>query len=224
MRLTRLSIIGAATLALSVSVAESATAQTCLGYPSFRRGAVRLNVGGYNSKDGQAYAGAVSAGRSDGVFAGIGGGIAIDDSTEVTSSAVTLEGGYQINLFRSGAQLCPIVGGGLIFGPYDLDGIDYTTVIATGGLALGLPYSFSSVLRVVPNVAVRYEYDSQKQLPVAGGDALRANQSFGVLDVGFAWVIKDAFSIQPTWQKAFGLDQPDDGSFGVLLSLRVPWR
>jgi len=224
MRMTRLSCISAAVLALSISLAASAGAQACLGYPSFRRGAVRLNVGGYNSKDGQAYAGAVSAGRSDGVFAGIGGGIAIDDSTNVTSSAVTLEGGYQINLFRSGAQLCPIVGAGLIFGPYDLDGIDYTTVIATGGLALGLPYSLSSGMRVVPNVAVRYEYDSQKQLPVSGGEALRANQSFGVVDVGFAWVIRDAFSIQPTWQKAFGLDQPDDGSFGILLSLRVPWR
>ncbi len=224
MRIMRLSCISAAVLALTASGAASAAAQTCLGYPSFRRGAVRLNVGGYSSKDGQAYAGAVSAGRADGVFAGIGGGVAIDDSTEVTSSAVTLEGGYQINLFRSGAQLCPIVGGGLIFGPYDLDGIDYTTAIATAGLALGLPVSLSSGIRIVPNVAVRYEYDSQKQLPVAGGEALRANQSFGVVDVGFAWVIKDAFSIQPTWQKAFGLDQPDDGSFGLLLSLRVPWR
>lgn len=224
MRIARHSFLCAAAFALSALVTGPAGAQACLGYPSFRRGAVRLNVGGYSSKDGQAYAGAVSAGRSDGVFAGVGGGIAIDDSTNVTSSAVTLEGGYQINLFRSGAQLCPIVGGGLIFGPYDLDGIDYTTVIATGGLALGLPYSLSSGMRVVPNVAVRYEYDSQQQLPVAGGDAMRANQSFGVVDVGFAWVIRDAFSIQPTWQKAFGLDQPDDGSFGLLLSLRVPWR
>lgn len=224
MRMTRLPCISAAALVLTVSLASSASAQSCLGYPSFRRGAVRLNVGGYNSKDGQAYAGAVSAGRSDGVFAGVGGGIAIDDSTDITSSAVTLEGGYQINLVRNGAQLCPIFGAGLIFGPYDLDGIDYTTAIVTGGLALGLPFSLSSGMRVVPNVAARYEYDSQKQLPVAGGDPLRANQSFGVVDVGFAWVIRDAFSIQPTWQKAFGLDQPDDGSFGILLSLRVPWR
>lgn len=220
----RVPFLSAVVLALTVSVADSAAAQTCLGYPSFRRGAVRLNVGGYSSKDGQAYAGAVSAGRSDGVFAGLGGGIAIDDSTDATSSAVTLEGGYQMKLFGSAAQLCPVVGAGLIFGPYDLDGIDYTTAIVTGGLALGLPYSLSSGMRVVPNVAVRYEYDSQKQLPVAGGDALRANQSFGVVDVGFAWVIRDAFSIQPTWQKAFGLEQPDDGSFGILLSLRVPWR
>ena len=224
MRMTRLSLISAGVLVLTVSFAASAAAQACLGYPSFRRGAVRLNVGGYNSKDGQAYAGAVSAGRSDGVFAGIGGGIAIDDSTDITSSAVTLEGGYQINLVRNGPQLCPIFGAGLIFGPYDLDGIDYTTAIVTGGLALGLPIPLSSGMRIVPNVAARYEYDSQKQLPVAGGDPLRANQSFGVLDVGFAWVIRDAFSIQPTWQKAFGLDQPDDGSFGILLSLRVPWR
>lgn len=153
----RLSCITAAALALSLSVAESAAAQSCLGYPSFRRGAVRLNVGGYNSRDGQAYALAVSAGRADGVFAGIGGGVAVDDSTAFTSSAVTLEGGYQINLFRSGAQLCPIVGGGLIFGPYDLDGVDYTTAIVTGGLALGLPYSLSSGMRIVPNVSVRYE-------------------------------------------------------------------
>jgi hypothetical protein len=71
---------------------------------------------------------------------------------------------------------------------------------------------------------VRYEYDSQKQLPVDGGASLRANQSFGVVDVGFAWVIRDAFSIQPTYQKAFGLDEEVEGSFGVLLSLRVPWR
>lgn len=223
MRTSRLPWIGAV-LALTVIISDSASAQACLGYPSFRRGAVRLNVGAYSSQDGQAYAGAVSAGRSDGVFAGIGGGIAIDDSTEVSSSAVTLEGGYQINLFRSGAQLCPIVGGGLIFGPYDLDGMDYTTAIVTGGLALGLPYSLSSGMRIVPNVGVRYEYDSQKQLPVGGGESLRANQSFGVVDVGFAWILRDAFSIQPTYQKPFGLDEEVEGSFGLLLSLRVPWR
>lgn len=224
MRIMRLSCITAAALALSGSVAQSAAAQSCLGYPSFKRGSARLNVGGYSSRDGQAYAGAISAGRADGIFAGIGGGVAIDDSTQVSSSAVTMEGGYQINLFRSGAQLCPIVGGGLIFGPYDLDGVDYTTAIVTGGLALGVPFSLSSGMRLVPNVAVRYEYDSQKQLPVGGGESLRANQSFGVVDVGFAWVLRDAFSIQPTYQKPFGLDQEVEGTFGLLLSIRVPWR
>jgi hypothetical protein len=208
---------------LTGSVADSLAAQTCLGYPSFRRGSIRLNVGGYSSRDGQAYAGAISAGRADGVFAGIGGGVAIDDSIDVSSSAVTLEGGYQIDLVRSGAQLCPVVGGGLIFGPYDLDGFDYTTAIVTGGLALGLPYSLSSGMRLVPNVSVRYEYDSQQQLPVGGGESLRANQSFGVVDVGFAWIIRDAVSIQPTYQKAFGLEDDVEGSFGVLLSLRIPW-
>jgi hypothetical protein len=213
-----------AALMLTLGIAESASAQTCLGYPSFRRGSVRLNVGGYSSQDGQAYAGAISAGRADGVFAGVGGGVAVEDSTNVTSSAVTLEGGYQINLFRTGAQLCPIVGGGLIFGPYDLDGVDYTTVIVTGGLALGLPVSLSSAMRIVPNVSVRYEYDSQKQLLVSTEESFRANQSFGVVDVGFAWIIRDAFSIQPTYQKAFGLDQDMEGSFGILLSVRVPWR
>jgi hypothetical protein len=224
MRSLRLTCSAAAALALTLCVADLASAQTCLGYPSFRRGSVRVNVGGYNSRDGQAYAGAISAGRADGVFAGVGGGVAIDDSTDVTSSAVTLEGGYQINLFRGGAQLCPIVGGGLIFGPYDLDGVDYTTAIVTGGLALGLPYSLSSGMRIVPNVSVRYEYDSQKQILVSSDESLRANQSFGVVDVGFAWVIRDALSVQPTYQKAFGLDQDMEGSFGILLSLRVPWR
>lgn len=219
----RFKVFGAV-VALLLGTAEIAAAQTCLGYPSFRRGAVRVNVGGYNSTDGQAYAGALSAGRADGVFAGIGGGVAVDDSTDITSSAVLLEGGYQINLFRSGAQLCPIVGGGLVFGPYDLDGVDYTTAIVTAGLALGLPYSLSSGMRLVPNVAVRYEYDSQQQLPVAGGESVRANQSFGVVDLGFAWVLRDAFSIQPTYQKPFGLDQDVEGSFGILLSVRVPWR
>jgi len=220
----RLSWVTAATLALALGVAESVGAQTCLGYPSFRRGSVRLNVGGYSSQDGQAYAAAISAGRSDGVFAGVGGGVAIDDSTEASSSAVTLEGGYQINLFGGGAQLCPVLGGGLIFGPYDFEGVDYTTALVTGGLALGLPLSLSSGMRIVPNVSVRYEYDSQKQIPIDGGESLRANQSFGVVDFGFAWVIRDAFSIQPTYQKPFGLDEEIEGSFGVLLSLRVPWR
>jgi hypothetical protein len=208
---------------LMLGVAQAANAQSCLGYPSFKRGSVRLNVGGYTSNEGKAYAGAISAGREDGVFAGIGGGYAIDDSTEVTSSAAILEGGYQINLGRF-AQLCPIAGAGLIFGPYDLDGFDYTTAIVTGGLALGVPLSVSSGVRVVPNAAVRYEYDSQKQLPVDGGESLRANQSFGVVDVGFALVFADAISLQPTYQKAFGLDYDVEGSFGVLLSLRLPWR
>jgi hypothetical protein len=223
MRLPRLTLAAAAALALTLSVADRANAQSCLGYPSFKRGSVRLNVGGFSSTEGKAYAGAISAGRDDGVFAGIGGGYAIDDSTEVTSSAATLEGGYQINLGRA-AQLCPIVGAGLIFGPYDLDGFDYTTAIVTGGLALGVPLSLSSGLRIVPNVAVRYEYDAQKQLPVDGGESLRANQSFGVVDVGFALVLMDAVSIQPTYQKPFGLDYEVDGSYGILLSLRVPWR
>ena len=82
-------------------------------------------------------------------------------------------------------------------------------------------------MRIVPNVAVRYEYDSQKQILVGTAESLRANQSFGVVDVGFAWVIRDAFSIQPTYQKAFAIDsdvEDFEGSFGILLSVRVPWR
>ncbi|MGQ0538256.1 MAG: hypothetical protein ACT4R6_04865, partial [Gemmatimonadaceae bacterium] len=67
MRLTRASLIASAIVAAAVTFADAASAQTCLGYPSFRRGAVRVNAGGYTSSDGQAYAGAVSAGRADGV-------------------------------------------------------------------------------------------------------------------------------------------------------------
>lgn len=202
----------------SLLCASSASAQACLGLPSFER-AVHLNVAGEFPDSATSYAAAIGAGRRNKVFANLGAAQVSYEGLEQKATLGFLELGAQLPL--GGAQLCPVAGGYLAVGPDDdAAGIKVTSRAATAGLSLGFPLGIPGG-EVIPNAAVKYEYLSQK---VEEEDIGSFSETFssGVVDLGLGLVFEDRFAIQPLAHFPFGGER-DEASFGVIASVSFAW-
>ncbi|MGH7552448.1 MAG: hypothetical protein ACREMQ_05415 [Longimicrobiales bacterium] len=221
MRTLKLLTLSIVATALSAS---AASAQACLGLPSFANGSVHVNAGGEFYEDATTYAAGIGAGRPNNLFANLGGGQtafeAIDGAPEGKTKFGFLEFGYQFPLAT--AQFCPIAGGYFSAGPDDdATGQKVTTYGATAGFALGLPIDVGS-FRVIPNAGVQYQMGSQK---VEFDDVEASNDSFdeGTLNLGLALVFGDRFSIQPLAHIPVGADEGARTNFGVFASVSFGW-
>jgi hypothetical protein len=204
-----------------VASTAAASAQVCLGLPSFETRQAHLNVAAEFPEGAKAYAVGVGAGKHNNLFANLGAGRVSYDDDGGNSNYGFLEFGYQLPLGK--LQLCPIAGGALYAGPDDdVNDIKQTARVATAGGALGLPLDAGTV-RLIPNVGVKYEWVSLKiDEPLVG--ETKENSSGGVVDLGFAFVFKDRLSIQPLAHVFFGGDDNPDPSFGVFASVSFGWR
>ncbi|MBM4184951.1 MAG: hypothetical protein FJ207_12180 [Gemmatimonadetes bacterium] len=214
-RLTILTLVFAA-LATRASLAS---AQACLGLPSFAAGSVHLNATAQFLDSATVYAAGIGAGRPDNLFANLGGGRVSYAGLVQSSSFGFLEFGLQWPLGR--AQLCPIAGGTFGVGPDDdVAGIKVTSWGASAGVALGLPIRLS-LLTVVPSAGVRYEYLSQD---VDERDVGSLSETFtsGVADLGVGFGFRDRLTIQPLTRIPFG-GEDDEISLVVFTSLSVGW-
>ena len=200
--------------------ASSVRAQACLGLPSFTTGSVHLNLAAESPDSAKAYAIGIGAGRPNSLFANIGGSQVSFDGFDGKATSGFLEFGYQKQVSK--AQICPIAGASIGKGPDDeLAGIKVTSSSATAGLALGLALG-SNALRVIPNAAVRYEYLSQTSEETGLGSQTDKYNS-GIVDVGFALVFADRFSVQPLMHIPISGDDTKT-SFGVFAAFSFGWK
>ena len=204
--------------------ASAASAQACLGLPSFSSGSVHLNLASEFPDSARGYAAGIGAGRHNNLFANLGGGVITLDGFEERVTLGFLEFGYQIPVSR--LQLCPIAGGYLSRGPNDdAAGIETTSYSAAGGLALGLPVQLSA-LTVIPNVSARFEYLSLKTVETDVGTFTDKFTS-GLVDIGLALVFFDRISIQPLVHVpvyAGAGEEKEKTSFGIFAAFSLPWR
>jgi len=208
-------------LVLTIMCASRVAAQTCLGLPSFANGSVHLNAAGEFPDSANAWALGIGAGRPNNLFANVGGGQVTFEGLDEKSSFGFLEFGVQIPVGR--AEVCPIAGGTFGAGPDDADaGLKLTSRSASAGLALGVPVDAGS-LRVVPNVAVKYEYLSVKVEEV---DFEPTTDTFtsGIVDLGLGLILRDRVSLQPLLHIPFGGDEDEEASFGLFASFSFGWR
>jgi hypothetical protein len=197
-----------------------ASAQTCLGLPSFASGSVHLNVSGEFPDSATAYALGIGAGKANSLFGNIGGGQVSYEGLDEKTTFGFLEFGYQLPVGR--AQLCPVAGGTFGAGPDDdLTGIKVTSRSASAGGAFGLPLALGGIT-VIPNTALKYEYVSVEVEEADVGSTTETSNS-GLLDFGLGLVFRDRFSIQPLVHIPFGGDD-DEISFGVFAAFSFGWR
>ncbi len=195
--------------------ASVASAQACLGLPSFANGALHLNAAAEFADSVEAYAVGIGLGKPNSLFGNLGASQVTFEGLDGKATSGFLEFGFQIPLGK--AQLCPIAGGSFGVGPDDdLAGIKVKSNAASGGIALGLPLG-GKAFRVIPNAAVRYEYLSQK-VEETGAGSFTDTFGYGVVDLGFAFVFGDRLSVQPITHFPFG-DDDTDVSFGVFASI-----
>ncbi len=218
MRKLKLLFLASVTAALSAS---TASAQACLGLPSFENGSVHLNVSGQFPEAAKAYAVGLGTGRPNNLFANFGAGqVTFDDFTGKQTLGF-LEFGGQVP--AGPAQFCPVAGGYLAKGGPNDDaaGSKESAYGATVGVALGLPVSLS-FFKVIPNVAVKYEFAWTKYEDASGSDP--QNFKSAAIDLGLGFVLFDRFSIQPLARIPIATDVDEKTSYGVFASVSFPWR
>jgi hypothetical protein len=204
-------------VALTLTFSAAASAQACLGLPSFRSGPVHLTVAGEFPDSATGYVAGLGAGRPDGLFANAGVGRVSYVGLEEKSSLGFLEFGLQVPMGRF--QFCPIVGGYLGLGPDDaLAGLEVTSRAATGGGALGVALEMGSI-GLVPNVAVKYEYLSQKVSEEGLGSA-SYTYDYTTLDLGLALLVRDRVGIQPVAHVPLS-GEDGEVSFGIFASFAL---
>lgn len=196
-----------------------ASGQACLGLPSFESSLVHVNLSGEFPDGATGYAMGVGAGRPDALFATIGGGRVSYDGLEEKSSFGFLEFGYQYPLGRF--EFCPIMGGYLGIGPDDPSiSLEVTSRAASGGGALGIPLELGA-LEVIPNLAIRYEYFSQKVVEEGFGSATYTFD-YTTLDLALALLFDGRFGIQPIAHIPVAGDD-SEVSYGLFASVALGW-
>ncbi|MEX2283665.1 MAG: hypothetical protein WEE89_14365 [Gemmatimonadota bacterium] len=199
--------------------AAAASAQACLGLPSFVNGSVHANVAVFQLTDSvQSVAVGLGAGRPNHLFANIGGAQVTYEGFDEKSTLGFLEFGYQIPVSR--LQLCPIAGGYLAAGPDD-GLMKITSRVASAGLAAGLPITMGS-FRIIPNAAFKYDYESTKFVEEGFEDETITSNSQGI-DLGLGFVFADRFGLQPIVHLPLS-SSDSDPSFGIFASVSFGWR
>ena len=216
----KLTIFSLVVVALTMR-ASLASAQACLGLPSFVNGSVHANVAVHQLTDSiQSIALGIGAGRHNHLFANVGGAQVSYEGFDEKSTLGFLEFGYQIPVSK--LQLCPVAGGYLAAGPdYDINSIKITSRVASFGLAVGLPLTMSRV-RIIPNAAFKFDIESTK-FDQEGFESETVNTDSQGLDFGLGFVISDRIGIQPIVHIPLNGDD-NDPSFGIFASVSFGWR
>lgn len=200
--------------------AQQAAAQACLGLPSFANRPAHVTVGLEFPDSASSFAVGLGAGRHNNLFANLGGGQITFEGEASKANLGFLELGYQLAISK--AQICPIAGGYFSTGPDDEEiGLKVTTRGAVGGLAAGVPFTVS-MLTLVPNAAVRYEYTSQKVDETEIGSA-NFTSNATTLDLGIGIVVRDFIAVQPLVHVPLSGDG-DKSWFGVYASVAFGWK
>jgi hypothetical protein len=200
--------------------ASSASAQSCVGLPSFEGHPFRINAAAEFPEAAKAYAIGVGVGRANGPFLNAGAWQASYDDFDEKATIGFGEVGWQIPL--GPAQLCPLAGGTYGTGPNDdLTGEEITSWSAIGGAAIGYPIEAGPV-QIIPNGGFRFEHLSYTiKTPLFEDFSDTANSK--VVDLGLALVFANRFSVQPLVHIPVGSEDEDsEASFGVFVSLALP--
>jgi hypothetical protein len=181
-------------MVLTLLIATQASAQACLGMPSFEGRSVHLNAGGEFPDSARAYTIGLGAGKPNGLFANLGGGQVSYEGLDSSARLGFLEFGFEYPVL--GIRFCPIAGGYFAIGPDDeLARISVTSRGATAGLAAGYPFD-AGPLTLIPNASVKYDYLNQKVEEEGVGSATGTYQT-SLLDLGLAFILYQRLSIQP---------------------------
>jgi hypothetical protein len=207
--------IAVTTIAVSPAVAS---AQTCAGAPAITS-ASPVNMGanaGFNS-DVTTFGATLSAG-TDKAFGAVGVSRAaydIEGLDGADSTILSVVGGLQFAP-ASNAKIafCPVVAFQKDFGPNDLggSGIDVSSSAFGGGGSLGLIAYDSGTMKIIPTAGVRV-YRATTKLEFDGASASESD-TVGLLNLGVGFLLNERFSVIPTVQIPFGVDD-GKASFGV---------
>ncbi len=205
-------VFSIAGVAAALLVGSSALeAQTCLGTASFATGPTRAGVEVTFDDGATAYGAELAFGRAEGGFAGVNAALhTIDDLDESAFGIGGTLGLQRAVAAYAGAQLCPVLSAGYIFGPnFDVSGLEFesSTLLGSAGLAFGVPFQLSPAAAIVPFGQARVAYG--RSSVSAGGQSESFSDTYGLLGLGAGVVLNQRITIRPTISIPVGLDDSD---------------
>jgi hypothetical protein len=187
--------------------ATEASAQTCLGMPSFRDGQFQVSLGAAFSEGAQGFGGGGALG-SDDLF--IGASLAVTDvdgaDSTATSFAVNFGASFTVN-GRERIQACPVASVILTGGP-DVADVDVSAVGLRAGGRLGVVAFESGDLEVVPTFGLDIAYDRING-DIGPVETTLARETYVIVRVGAGFILNKRVGIVPTLGIPLGLDDSD---------------
>jgi hypothetical protein len=208
---------------LLASAPLAAYAQTCLGSPSFADGHLQL-TGDVATNDAATAFGIGIGGGSESVFGAVEGGGVTYDGFDGATMVVGGRLGYQVPVTATGsAQICPVLGANLGFGPKDIDGLgtDFSSRGLTFGLSLGFNAMRGASVALVPAVSAGFVY-SAGIYDGSGGSATETD-TYGQAGFTLGLILNDRLAVRPSVSLPFGLEGADP-VYGIGFTLNYGGR
>ena len=202
-------------LLVSPFLSSSASAQTCVGMPSFASGQMQVAGGGTFADGANGFAGTFGYGAPKGLYGKAGVGTTSYDGLNGSSLDFGVAGGYSIPLeTKRTAELCPVASLSIGSGPKDIagSGVDMSSRTFAFGASLGALVNKSSQVQILPNAA--FQFANTRNTLDDGTTSASGSESYGLLTLGTGFVFHSRFSVNPSISIPVGLDGSST-SFGL---------
>jgi hypothetical protein len=192
-------------------MARSASAQTCLGAPSFREAPYQAGVGASFTEGLRQVEGTFSGGGET-LFAGAGASVLnFTDLDQRTAGVSAFAGAELATDQRNRVLLCPIVRLGFLAGP-DIGPVDLSSVSIRGGGSIGVIAAQDGDLTVVPFFGLAFGYT---RVSTQIGDVEdSASDTGGIADLGVGLILTRTVGITPQVSIPFS-SGPSDAVFTI---------
>jgi hypothetical protein len=192
-------------------MAKSASAQTCLGAPSFRVAPYQAGVGA-SFTDGLRQVEGTFAGGGESLFAGAGVSVLNFTDIDVRTAGVSAFAGAELATDRRNrVLLCPIVRLGFLAGP-DIGAVDLSSVSIQGGGSIGVIAAEDGDVMVVPFFGLSAGWT--RVTTEIGGIEDSASDTGGVADLGVGLILTRTVGITPQVSIPFS-SGTDDAVFTI---------
>jgi hypothetical protein len=197
-----------------LAVAE-ASAQTCLGLPSFAEGPYQASIGAAFTDGAQSFGGGLAAG-SDDIFGGATlsfRNVSAVDST-ATSFAANVGSTFVLSQ-RERVEACPVGSVIITSGPDIGDTVDVSGVGLRAGGRLGVVAAELNNMEVVPTFGLDIAYDRVKAevLDVE----TTARETYVIARVGVGFILNKRIGLLPALGIPLGLDDSDP-EFSIVVA------
>jgi len=196
-------------------IPKTMAAQSCVGLPSLASHPMNVGAGASFADNATALGGRFGFGSST-AFAGVSASLQDYDEVDENSASLGVDGGlvFPVGVSRS-ASVCPIASIGYQFG-HSIDTgfgkLELGTLSLGAGAAFGGAVYSTEGLQLLPFASAELAYARMKA--DYEGETESDSETFGVLNLGMAFLFNSRFGVRPSVAIPVGLEGADP-TFGL---------
>jgi hypothetical protein len=199
---------------LCFAAAADASAQTCLGLPSFAVGPYQGSFNAVFTEGLQKYGGGFALGTEE-IFGGAT--LAVTNFSDIDDNSTSFGAHAGANFTISDAErieACPVASVTIAGGP-DIGDADVSGIGLRAGGRLGMSVYRSGNLELVPTFGLDLAFD--RVTAELGGVETSERETYGIARVGVGFLLNERIGILPILGVPLGLDDADP-EFSITLS------